>query len=241
MWVFSVPAELGHSNSVALAGGGRDYPELAPPHRPPSLEAPAHKSLHFLQKGWAGEGPDLSSKFQCAAKGWNQPRKPGVPSSYRCQGAPPPLPSWAGAHGAGPHAPEPFAGSRKGPASWRRSAGNQLGPWPAAPLPIQLAPSLQLPSQPLETEGEGARSPPYGPSSSRRDGEGGPGCSIASKLKARPKPSGRVGDKHLSHPPPHYGHPRASHSWMSGSRRRRELWRLVGDRWGVTSCAPLVL
>lgn len=96
MWVFSAPAELGHSNSVAQAGGGRDYPELAPPHRPPSLEAPAHKSLHFLQKGWAGEGPDLSSKFQCSAKGWNQTRKPGVPSHHRCQGAPPPAPLLGG-------------------------------------------------------------------------------------------------------------------------------------------------
>lgn len=162
------------------------------------------------------------------------------PLSPPLPGCPSPTPSWAGAHGAGPHAPEPFAGSRKGPVSWRRSAGNQLGPWPAAPLPIQLAPSLQLPSQPLETEGEGAWSLLYCPSSSRGDGEGGSGCSIASKLSARPKPSGRWVIS-ISPTPPHYGHPRASHSWMSGSRRRRELRRLVGDRWGVTSCAPLVL
>lgn len=39
--------------------------------------------------------------------------------------------------------------------------------------------------------------PPHG----EITGEGGPGCSIASKLSAKPKPSGRVGDKHLSHPP----------------------------------------
>lgn len=96
MWVFSVPAELEHSNSVARAGGGRDYPELAPPHQPPSLEAPAHKSLHFLQKVWAGEGPDLSSKFQCAAKGWNQPRKPGVPSRRPLPGCPSPPPLLGG-------------------------------------------------------------------------------------------------------------------------------------------------
>lgn len=67
-----------------------------------------------------------------------------------------------------PHAPEPFAGSHKGPVSWRRSAGNQPGPWPAAPLPIQLAPAPpRLPLQPLGRAGKGAQGPWYRPSSSR--------------------------------------------------------------------------
>lgn len=135
VWVFSVLAELGHSNCVAQAGGGRDYPELAPPRRPPSLEAPAHKSLHFLQKGWAGEGPDLSSKFQCAAKGWNQPRKPGVPSRHGCQGAPPPPPPGR-AHTA------------RVPTPQSRSQARARGQFPGGDQQeISWAPGQRLPSQ----------------------------------------------------------------------------------------------
>lgn len=59
------------------------------------------------------------------------------------------------------------------------------------------------------------------------------------KLSARSKPSGRRVISISPIPPPHYRHPRASHSWMSGSRQRRELWRLVGDRWGPHPVHPL--
>lgn len=99
-----------------------------------------------------------------------------------------------------PHAPEPFAGSHKGPVSWRRSAGNQPGPWPAAPLPIQLAPaSPQLPLQPLGRAWEGGAGPLVPPFLLPRESGGGSGA--AGRKKA---PGPAAADKHLS-PFPHYG------------------------------------
>lgn len=134
-----------------------------------------------------------------------------------------------------PHAPEPFAGSHKGPVSWRRSAGNQPGPWPAAPLPIQLAPaSPQLPLQPLGRAGKGAQGPWYRPSSSR--GRVG----VARVPQGGRRPLAQQLPISIYPLPPLRG-PRASHSWTSGSGRRREQRRLVGDRRGTTSCVPLVL
>lgn len=143
-----------------------------PAHRLPQRPQPTNLSSS-CRRTKAGEAPHLlSSKFQSSAPGWQQPRKPGSPpNGPRCQGALPPVPLRARRRRRAlriPHAPEPFAGSHKGPVSWRRSAGNQPGPWPAAPLPIQLAPAPpRLPLQPLGRAGKGAQGPWYRPSSSR--------------------------------------------------------------------------
>lgn len=109
--------------------------------------------------------PEPSSGLAAAQKA----RVPSQPTAL--PGCPSPAPLRAGRRRRAlriPHAPQPFAGSHKGPVSWRRSAGNQPGPWPAAPLPIQLAPAPpQLPLQPLGRVGKGAQGPWYRPSSSR--------------------------------------------------------------------------
>lgn len=208
--------------------GPSPLPSL-PPRRPPPTHLSARRRTG-LEARHTFPAQSSSSARRAAGTGPGSlgPRRPAPPG--RPAPAPlrsPPRRQAGGAEPPDPPRPEPLAGPHKGPVSWRRSGGNQPGPRPAAPLPIQLAPA-----------------PPPLLLRARRGAGGGPwvlpflqGLGGGSEEEG-PGPGGRPPDKHLS-PPPRSG-PRASHSWTSGSGRRREQRRPVGDRRGTTSCVPLV-
>lgn len=158
----------------------------------PRGPSPQISSLPAERLGWRSTTPS-QLKVPAPSAGLAPAQGAWVPSACALPGRPSPAPSRlaGGAERSGfptPQAPEPFAGSHKGPVSWRRSGGNQPGPWPAVPLPIQLAPApRQLPLQPLGSHGKGVQGPRYCPSSSR---ELGRGAARAQHLEEGPWPSG---------------------------------------------------
>lgn len=183
--------------------GGRPLPAHLPPR-----EAPAHKALASCRRR------RLQEHHTFPAPSPSAPRRAGAQEA-RCS-LPPALPGSPpqdgdGGRGQGaagtslwiPHAPKPFAGSHKGPVSWRRSAGNKPGPWPAAPLPIQLAPAPpQLPSQlPQGGGGGGGAGPPLRTALPPLQGCGwdSSGCSWR---KQAPSPAPPIS---ISPPPPNTG------------------------------------
>lgn len=153
-----------------------------------------------------------------------------MPSRPRCHRAPPPLGSTAGGRAGG--------AERSGvPAPHSRSQPRTRGRFPGGDQQeISRAPGQRLPSQsswrPL------LRGSPHGPRGGLGTGRGalgppflhpGEGWGWLWVQRGRRKKAPTQRRPISISPSPHYGHPRASHSWTSGSGRRRER----RDWWGT--------
>lgn len=179
---------LGFSlNPAHPTSGGRTVRAWPLPTHLPDREALAHKSIVFLQEEEAaGASHLLGSKSQHPAEGWNQPRKPGVPSGQRCQV---PLPRAVGRGQEARRSGFPTPQSR----SWPHTRGQFPG---GDQQEISRAPGQRLPSQsswrpllrssphsPWGGLGRGRRVPPNRPSSPPHpaQGQGGvaPGVAAA--------------------------------------------------------------
>lgn len=167
---------------------------LAWPHptsHPPLRPQPTNLSTSCRKAG-AGEGPDLSSKFQRAAKGWKRPRKPGgrpLPPPP-LPGCPSPAPLLGGRTRRGSPRPRAVRRLAQGASFLKEISRKSAGPLASGspPNPAGALSAAAPPPQPRGRDGEGAWSRSVLPFlSSRGEGEGGPGCSRARKLNARPQ------------------------------------------------------
>lgn len=190
---------------------------LAWPHptsHPPLRPQPTNLSTSCRKAG-AGEGPDLSSKFQRAAKGWKRPRKPGgrplPPPPPPPPGCPSPAPLLGGRTRRGSPRPRAVRRLAQGASFLKEISRKSAGPLASGSPPNPAgALSAAAPPHTHSPEGETGRGrgaalyclfSPQGERARVALGAAGPESSMQG-----PNFSGRsVDDKHLSHPPPTTG------------------------------------